>query len=529
MIAAGCNRHSRDPETDGGFDGGLDVRDAAIPLAGRGGGRADSGPLAGRGEGRAGTTGSAGVAGSVAGAGGSIAVAGAGAAAAGGASGAGGRIDCDVDNGGCGNPAHWQCIPTSYGGYCGDRDECAEGNSGCDPLTYCINIRGGPPSCGPCPSGYEGEGRKGCTDIDECERYADPCGDSEFIHCVNEPGWFRCDDILECAEDNGGCGDADQYFCVEQPQAAPLCRANECFTDNGGCGSPDQLRCLDRADVTAICVSKVVELSAWAPLCLVRGDDAVDCLSMQFQAGSFRLPRPYTKFTSSAAFHCGIEPAGSIRCERAVSEALSITPAGTHFTAISGGFNHVCALRSDGTAACWGMDREGSVTGPNAETDIRQIAAGTSGTCVVRNSGTIQCFGLDEAGELDGPNDDGGTDFIGIYAGFQNVCALRMDGSAECWGNDAYGQVTGVAQATGVTFRSLSVGSGAICGVLSDATVRCWGNDQSGQVSGPNGAGSGVTQVTTGPSTTCLLFADGTFRCYGLGAAFLNNDPWVHP
>lgn len=531
LIAAACNRSPRDPETDGGFDGGLDVRDAATPLSGRGGGRTDAGPVAGRaGAESPGGNGAAGVSGALAGGGGSGVAGGvAGGAAAGGAGGALGRIDCRANNGGCGDRAYWQCVETPNGGYCSDRDECTDGSSGCDPLTYCINVRGGPPGCSPCPGGYEGDGRSGCTDIDECKRDPNTCGDSDFIQCVNEPGWYRCDDILECDTDNGGCGEPDQYFCVEQPQAAPLCRVNECFADNGGCGSTDQLRCLDRPDVTAICVAKVADLSAWAPLCLVRSDNTVDCLATQVQPGSYRLPYRYKKFASSATFHCGIEVAGSIRCERAVSEALLRTPTGTNFTDLSGGFNHACALRSDGTAACWGTDREGSVTGPNAETDIRQISAGTTGTCLVRNSGTIECFGLDEAGELEGANDDGGTDFIGIYAGLQNVCALHMDGRAECWGNDTHGQVTGVNEFTDNTFQSLSIGSGAICGLLADSTVRCWGKDEAGQVSGPNGAGSGVAQMTTGPNTTCLRFTDGTFRCYGVGAAFLNNDPWVRP
>ena len=28
---------------------------------------------------------------------------------------------------------------------------------------------------------------------------------------------------------------------------------------------------------------------------------------------------------------------------------------------------------------------------------------------------------------------------------------------------------------------------------------------------------------------TCLRWTDGTYRCYGAGAAFANQDPWVRP
>ncbi|HKU39972.1 MAG TPA: cadherin-like beta sandwich domain-containing protein [Polyangiales bacterium] len=41
---------------------------------------------------------------------------------------------------------------------------CADHNGGCDPLTRC-ELAGGTPSCGACPAGYEGDGKRGCAPL----------------------------------------------------------------------------------------------------------------------------------------------------------------------------------------------------------------------------------------------------------------------------------------------------------------------------------------------------------------------------
>jgi hypothetical protein len=296
--------------------------------------------------------------------------------------------------------------------------------------------------------------------------------------------------------------------------------------DNGGCGSPDQARCVDRPDVTAFCVAKVAAVSASEAICVLRADQAVDCLTGEIQGGLFRYPNRYAKITAASGSLCGIQPTGSVHCEFGPSE-FQTAPTGTNFTAISGSRYHACALRSDATVACWGVDQEGSVTRPHFETGVRSVAVDGPGTCVVRNSGTLACFGVDEYGQLSAANEDGGTDFVAVSMGPGNTCALHTNGSAECWGNDSFGQVSGVAQAASSTFQSISVGEGTICGLRTDGTVRCWGNDEIGQAAGPNEAGGGIVQVSAGSGRTCLLWDDGTFRCYGVDIEGANSDPWA--
>lgn len=100
---------------------------------------------------------------------------------------------------------------------CVDVNECLVGNGGCDVLTTCTNA-GGSRTCSECPSGYNGSGETGCTDVDECASNNGGC-DSNTT-CTNTLGGRTCGacptgfigdgiegclDVNECTLNNGGC------------------------------------------------------------------------------------------------------------------------------------------------------------------------------------------------------------------------------------------------------------------------------------------------------------------------------------
>lgn len=165
-------------------------------------------------------------------------------------------------------------------GTCQDKNECLENNGGCedDPLTQCTNTIGGR-TCGPCPSGYTGDGYIGCTDINECSPDGKgPCDDSgdTAATCTNTPGDYTCtcsggwydngttclenDDCLNNPCDEGGDGNG---HCTDIG-ATYTCTCSGGFsfsdgtcTDNNECAPDGKGPCDDSGDSGATCTNSV--------------------------------------------------------------------------------------------------------------------------------------------------------------------------------------------------------------------------------------------------------------------------------
>lgn len=207
---------------------------------------------------------------------------------------------------------------------------------------------------------------------------------------------------------------------------------------------------------------------------------------------------------------------------------------------ISAGLQHTCAVKTDGTAYCWGRNAKGNLgdnTTTNRWTPVQVLGVGASGyltgvekitlgsyydsgiennydsTCAVKNDGTAYCWGYNNFRQL-GDNTTtqrntpvqvlsvGGSGYltdvaeISIDGGF--ACASKTDGTAYCWGYNGYGQlgdntvtnrntpvqvlgVSGSGTLTGVTkIKTLIMGS--VCALKDGATLYCWGNNSQGQL-----------------------------------------------
>jgi alpha-tubulin suppressor-like RCC1 family protein len=254
----------------------------------------------------------------------------------------------------------------------------------------------------------------------------------------------------------------------------------------------------------------------WSPVKVSGIANAIDVAAGRFEACAV---------LSSGKVNCwgygceGQMGNGAMNCSNNTPvEVSSLTSA----TQIAGGYRHFCALTSDETVFCWGWNSSGQlgdnsssnrstpvqvkgVGGAGNLTGVVAVGAGGWHSCAVRSDGTVVCWGVNDHGEC-GDNTtftprstpvtvlgtDGKSSLNGIKSGkgaidggWDHSCAVAADGKAYCWGRNANGQLgnnstTPVSHAIQVStitdFTQISTGLAFhSCGLRSDGSVYCWG------------------------------------------------------
>ncbi len=62
---------------------------------------------------------------------------------------------------------------------------------------------------------------------------------------------------------------------------------------------------------------------------------------------------------------------------------------------------HSCAIRTDGTFACWGRNAYGQANAPAGT--YKAVAAGSFHTCAIRTDDTLTCWGNNQFGQTNIP------------------------------------------------------------------------------------------------------------------------------
>jgi len=292
----------------------------------------------------------------------------------------------------------------------------------------------------------------------------------------------------------------------------------------------------------------------------------------------------YTQVAAGHGYTCALVNDGTVQCWGAndagqlgngsisVSGAPVTVTGLKNVTAISAGNDHTCALLRDSTVQCWGTnDRgqlgngtttEGSTPIPVTVTglkDVIAISAGLANTCALLSNGTVQCWGLNNFGQLGTTTNSsisviimglkstfaissipvpvtGLKDAIAVSTGGLHTCAILNGGTVQCWGSNDFGElgngttskngtpvpvtVTDIKDAT-----AISTGYDHTCALLNGGTVQCWGNNMSGELGDGTTANRStpatvtrlkdVIAISAGLGNTCALLSNGTVQCWG--------------
>ena len=194
--------------------------------------------------------------------------------------------------------------------------------------------------------------------------------------------------------------------------------------------------------------------------------------------------------------------------------ATPVTVSGlTGAVSISANGNTSCAVLDDGSARCWGRNDggqlgDGSLGGNGAQStspvtvrnvaDAASISLGWNHGCALLTNGTARCWGQGDVGQLgDGSNTSSSTPLavsglsnaIAISAGLDYTCALLSNGTVACWGEGKpLSVIPGLSDVA-----TVSVGFDHRCAMLSDGNARCWGENAKGQL------GDGSTKASSAP------------------------------
>ena len=108
--------------------------------------------------------------------------------------------------------------------------------------------------------------------------------------------------------------------------------------------------------------------------------------------------------------------------------------------AISGGEQHVVALKIDGTVAAWGNHTAGQIAVPAGLGNVVSVAAGANISGAVLADGSVRIWGDSNNPSITPPAELG--DVVELAFGRNHALALRRDGTVVAWGTNSAGQAT---------------------------------------------------------------------------------------
>ena len=167
---------------------------------------------------------------------------------------------------------------------------------------------------------------------------------------------------------------------------------------------------------------------------------------------------------------------------------------------------HQCAIKSDDSIICWGLNDRGQTDVPT-NLIAKQVATGERHTCALKFDNTIHCWGGNDKGQNDVPN---GLVAKQVVAGYKHTCVLKTDDTVQCWGLNSSRQ-TDVPP--NLIAKQIIAGYVHTCALKTDSTVQCWGANYNGQKNVPSGLTA--KRIIGGYYNVCALRLDNTVECWG--------------
>lgn len=409
------------------------------------------------------------------------------------------------------------------------------------------------PTDGQCPVGYRLDGAR-CVDVDECAREVTPCG-TPLARCSNHVGGYAC----TCPPGYAGGGPSG-IACSPRVVAGgtgtcvlPLEGGVLCFGLDGRpptstpfeeLAAPRRIPGLDDAVAVAVNLSEHScalrrdgRVACWGHDGYnALGDDRPDTPRREGEGSFQTTPRDVpgihdaVSIAVGAASSCATLRGGSLRCwGRAAGvdidqpePARTVTTIPIDDVVLTALDFHNCALRADGTVACWGPNSyaqlgtgtpsttsPGPVVVPSLENAI-SISVATFHSAAATATGRAVWWGRDpvvRASEVNPQRQDiyrkateiSGFDHVIATAAAEDLtCLLDREEGVVCMGDAVNGWArwrrgqppVHVPETRGAV--ALTCGSMHCCVITSAGRPACWGSNGFGPI---NATAPGVVEV----------------------------------
>ncbi|MCO4760362.1 MAG: hypothetical protein KC502_02585 [Myxococcales bacterium] len=412
---------------------------------------------------------------------------------------------CD-GKGGCGGGAARPCDPTKLA--C-KQSVCDNAKKGC----VVVSVKAGTV----CDDG------KFCTVGESCSAVGS-CGGSKARVCAGDSA--NCQTGL-CDEDDGKCKTKVAKFGTLCDDGNDCTKTDKC-TFGGKCKGSNLLSGVSCSDGNSCTKPDLCQKGVCTGK-LLACDDNKPCT---------------TDSCSAKTGACTHTPAknGAVCAVNAICQTGKCSPfkAGWAKDIESGGSSrHICALRHDGTMACWGRNSDSQagdggskVNKPQVIKDlgsVKQMAVGFDHSCGLRTDGKLYCWGANnyaQHGTGSSSGDEEEATFAkavpllsGVWAGYRRTCGQDLSKKMWCWGfgpsgergdgsTSLHGKKPGLVKGLPAdALTQVDVRSRRSCVVTVKGQLWCWGQNNNKDVSSKSTTTISVATLRKAP--TAVKFVGG--------------------
>jgi alpha-tubulin suppressor-like RCC1 family protein len=182
---------------------------------------------------------------------------------------------------------------------------------------------------------------------------------------------------------------------------------------------------------------------------------------------------------------------------------------------LSGGVNHVLALKADGSVVAWGDNSLGETNVPSTLRTVSAVAAGSKYSLALKADSTVAQWG--NVASYGSPPASL-SNVVAIAASDNGFSlAVKTNGTIVAWGQSGVSSATNVpVNVTNVV--AIAAGTDAGVALQANGTVRAWGNNSKGQTNVP-GTLVGAVAVAAGDQFGLVLQSNGIVVQWGQNPA----------